>query len=773
MEGPGKHPGKAKRETPLPPRAQRLVERVRDLCETTLQPLLKQTLDDFDQQMFQLADQSGNNTEQEICLASQREVRRGRSDLSPRFLSLLSAGFTRYHLGEDAAARSIQDGQQRLSLLEPHEQEEEVALDATEARVELRSGIPLLELGYRFAALAGIPVVESDVLPIGPHAICTAWQRASNELDLPPAHRQLLHQLFGRYLLRDAPRMYEALNTLMAAQGLLPDLRTLMVRRARAGISDSSQKNDAQQASTGTPEATQEQGGTPASAAAPEEGSAAQPRPSDGQTTAAFDVLRGLLARRRHALGLEETTPQPTGPTSDPDQLQAVLANLQKQSDTTVLEDGVRHVRNMKHLRQDMQAQLRGMSPDGQPLAFTEQQTDTIELMTLLFDHLGRDMPIDGHAATLMSRLQAPMLRVALDQPEFFSEKEHPARQLLGSVLDTAMQWLDGAGEDADPVLARKLQNVVDRTVEEFDGDVDLLDELRQDLDSQLSVLRRRAEISERRHLEAAQGRERLQLARNRASQLVAERLQDTDASGLLRTMMEQAWTDVLALSMLRWGERSKAFRHRLEVTDRMLRHKVEQDDPELREEISEGLGQVGIHGEEAEQIARHVVARGKVPEAGEAEESGQEQLTRTELAMRLKQRQRLGSGDGAESEAAGKSEAKTATPAEPEPSPAEQEALERLRQLRYGTWLEFIRPDERVVRRKLAWFSPVTGHCLVVSQRGAREDVSNLRDLGKMMAAGTVRIPEERGESLLDRAWNAIVKGLQQFAKVTQEQSA
>jgi len=771
MESPGKHPGNSKRVKPLPPRAQRQIERVRDLCETTLQPLLKQALDDFDQQMFQLADQSGNNTEQEICLASQREVRRGRSDLSPRFLSLLAPGFSRYHLGGDAMERTGQDGQ-RLTLLEPHEQDEEVTLDATEARVELRSGIPLLELGYRFAALAGIPVVESDVLPIGPHAICTAWQRASNELDLPPAHRQLLHQLFGRYLLRDAPRMYEALNTLMAAQGLLPDLRTLMVRRARAGIAETAQKTDAATPTAATPAPVQGQDGASAELAAQEQG-VSQPRPSDGQTTAAFDVLRNLLARRRHALGLEEEARPPSGPTSNPDQLQSVLANLQKQADTTVLEDGARHVRSMKHLRQDLQAQLRGLSPDGQPLAFTPQQTDTIDLMTLLFDHLGRDMPIDGHAATLMSRLQAPMLRVALAQPEFFSEKDHPARQLLGSVLDTAMQWLDGAGEDADPALARKLQSVVDRTAEEFDGDVDLLDELRQDLDSQLSVLRRRAEISERRHLEAAQGRERLQLARNRASELVAERLQQTDASGLLRTMMEQAWTDVLALSMLRWGERSKAFRHRLEVTDRMLRHKLENDDPELRDEISAGLGQVGIHGDEAEQIARHVVARGKSTEPVETAENGQEQLTRTELAMRLKQRQRLGSGEAAETADSGKAESKPAAEPEPELSPAEQEALERLRQLRYGAWLDFIRPDDRVVRRKLAWFSPVTGHCLVVSQRGAREDVSNLRELGKMMAAGSVRIPEEHGESLLDRAWNAIIKGLQQFAKVTQEQSA
>ncbi len=750
MERSDKHTGGTRKSAPLAPRAKRVLERVRDLSEATLQPMLKLVLDEFDQQMFQVADQAHNNAEQEACLASQREVRRGRSDLSPRFLSLLTDGFSRYHLGNEQAGHGEHDGS-RLTLLDRDAQEENTILSGTEARVELRSGIPLLELGYRFAALAGVPVVESDALPIGPHAICQAWQKASNELDLPPGHRQLLHQQFGRFLLREAPRMYEALNTLMAAQGLLPDLRTLMVRRTRiGGAADAGKTDDAR-----TPR--NEGDGGARAAETP-----ASPRMSDAQTTAAFSVLRGLLARRRHALGLDEQAAAPSGPVSSPEQVQAALAKLQRQPETMVVENGVHQVRGMKHLRQDLEAQLSAASPDGQALSFDAQQTDTIDLMTMLFEHLGRDMPIDGHTATLMSRLQAPMLRVALSEPEFFSEKNHPARQLLGSVLDTAMQWLDGAGEEADPVLARKLQNVVDRTVEEFDGDVGLLDQLRQDLDGQLSVLRRRAEISERRHLEAAQGRERLQLARKRASELVAEKLQGSEASGLVRTMMEQAWTDVLALSMLRWGERSKSFRQRLEVTDRMLRHKSATDDPELREEITEGLGQVGIHGEEAEQIARHVVAPGS---AAEAPESGQE-LTRTELAMRLKQRQRLGNAE-AEEEEKEKAEQKT------EVEPAVQEALERLRQLRYGSWLEFIRPDKRVVRRKLAWFSPVTGHCLAVSQRGVREDVGSLLELAKMMAEGTVRLPEERGESLLDRAWNAIIKGLRQFSGNSEVENA
>lgn len=737
----------------LSPRAQRILDRVRDLCEESLQPLLKRTLDDFDEQMFQLADQARNNTDQEVCLAAQREVRRGRSNLAPQFLSLLASGFGTFHLSEDERKAQGQDGQ-KLSLVDVDDQEEESILGGTESRVEVRSGMPLLELGYRFAALAGTPVIEAQALPVGPHAISQAWQQAILELDLPAVHRQHLHKIFSLHLLREAGQMFIALNTLMAAQGLLPDLHVLMSHRA-PGARKGDRKTRKGPPDDGDGDTrTQDPDGPPDAGTAGPGG----PRSSMDETNAAFSVLRNLLARRRQALGLHQEVAPPDGPVATSDQLQSALNELQQQPAARLSEDGVPHLRDMKHLREDLHAQLRQSSPDGTAPAFNPQQNDTIELVSMLFDHLGRDMPVDGHAATMMSRLQVPMLRVALSDPEFFSEHNHPARKLMGSVLDTATQWLDGAGEAADPVLAKKLQNVVDRAVHEFDGNIELLDQLRADLDSQLSVLKRRAEISERRHLEAAQGRERLQLARKRASELVTERLQGSDASGLLKTMVEQAWTDVLALSMLRWGERSKAFRHRLEVTERLLRHRTADDDPELREEITQGLGQVGIHGDEAEQIARHVIAP-------QDESEDTPELTRTELAMRLKQRQRLGNAETA-ADTAGIDDASTI-------DPATQEAMERLRQLPFGAWLEFARPGKPVVLRKLAWFSPTTGHCLVTNQRGAREDVGNIGELAAMMAAGTVRIPQGRGESLLDRAWGAILKGLRQFAQTTAEQSA
>ena len=91
--------------------------------------------------------------------------------------------------------------------------------------------------------------------------------------------------------------------------------------------------------------------------------------------------------------------------------------------------------------------------------------------------------------------------------------------------------------------------------------------------------------------------------------------------------------------------------------------------------------------------------------------------------------------------------------------------ALERLKTLPFGTWFEFVRsPGGETVRRKLAWYSTLTGRGLFVNQRGARCDERSLDQLARDMQGGAARLVPIEQESLIDRAWNAITSALRQF---------
>ncbi|HRQ64290.1 MAG TPA: DUF1631 family protein, partial [Xanthomonadaceae bacterium] len=132
------------------------------------------------------------------------------------------------------------------------------------------------------------------------------------------------------------------------------------------------------------------------------------------------------------------------------------------------------------------------------------------------------------------------------------------------------------------------------------------------------------------------------------------------------------------------------------------------------------------------------------------------EPASRTEIAMRLKQRARLGSDISGDVSAMAKGEL----------TEADKAGIERIKSLPFGTWFEFVINQQRErVRRRMSWFSPVTGRCLFVNQRGQRVEERSLTALSRDMQSGNAIIVEPESESLIDRAWQAIVSALRHFS--------
>lgn len=478
----------------------------------------------------------------------------------------------------------------------------------------------------------------------------------------------------------------------------------------------------------------------------------------DARELELFDTMRDLLAGRRHALGLPQPATEGSHQVRGED-VQSVLASLQTKPTPTMMMGGKLVSRSVSHLKQDVLSQLRQVTPDGKAPRLSEMDADTIDLVGMLFEHLSKDVKPDSQVQQLMTRLQIPLLRVALKDKSFFTRRSHPARQLLNSVAESGLFWLDD--ESDDRALVEKMRVVVDRVSAEYDDKLDVFEDLLGDLSKHLTTITRKSEVAERRHVDAAKGRERLEQARSTASRAVAERIGKSNPPALIKTLLEQAWTDVLALTLLRQGETSEAYRKRLAVADQLLETNTESlgavpDDARhraLRQEVEAGLSQVGYHGEDVQAVVRRLFG-------GPSAAANDDPASLTELAIKLKARSRLG-GD-----ADGDRDAKAKPLVASSPlSPDEQRVLERLRTIPYGTWFEFtINQQGDKARRKLSWFSTLTGRCLFVNQRGVRVEERTLDALAREVVRGTARVVEAQKESLIDRAWNAIVASLRQF---------
>jgi hypothetical protein len=291
---------------------------------------------------------------------------------------------------------------------------------------------------------------------------------------------------------------------------------------------------------------------------------------------------------------------------------------------------------------------------------------------------------------------------------------------------------------------------VVDHVGSDFDGDIGVFENLLGDLGEHMRVVARRAEVVERRHIDAAKGRDRLEIARNAARSAITRLLQDHRPAPRVRALLEHAWIDALALSALRDGTGGTEFRRRLTVASNLVRRAEsardgEAVDAEVRSELDAGLRQVGLHPDDVEGILDHLHADAST------QDTQQERQVLERIDEALESKARLGGSEAAPA---------TTPPAPPAPmSAAETEMLQQLKRTAFGTWFDFVLNQQgETARRKLAWFSPVTGHCLFVNQRGARSEDRTLEQLARDMVRGQARIANLAAGSMIDRAWKAIV---------------
>src|SRR5690348_834606 len=622
-----------------------------------------------------------------------------------------------------------------LTLVDHDEFDEAIALDDIATRTELRVSPVLFELGHRYGVLIASPLVDAEALPFGPHALAHGLREIATHIGLPREHRMLFYRLWDRRMMNGAESFYSGLNEHLTDRGILPNLHAFLPKRSP-------------EAKTGKAEPRPNATDKSAAGAAP----ASAPATMAASADVALGTLRELLEQRRATLPPAPEEPG-GGYIASSEELQAVLGALQSRAPAPVQLGGRGVQRTVQHLRQDMLAELRRFAPDGRPPQFAAEQRDVLELVSLLFDRLLDETRSGGTGQQLLARLQVPLLRVALADRSFFTRRAHPARRLLNTVAETANLWVDASEGEADNALSEKLQRAVDRVLGEFTGDLALFEKLVDELEAHINGLRRRAEIAERRQIEAAQGRNRLEQARAQASAAIGERLAGRKVAPLTRALLEQAWCDALALAILRNGEDSEAFHRRLAAADELLREPEKRNSKRLCAELEAGLAQVGLQGPEATQLARRVLDLEPAPAARE------DGPTQTELAVRLKTRQRLG-----EDEPAPKAEHDAAV-AHPVLNAEEQRALTRLRSLPFGTWFEFIINQQGLrVQRKLAWYALATNRCLLVSARGVAAPERRLEQVAKLMVLEQARLLPQQAESLIDRAWNALVAGLHQF---------
>jgi hypothetical protein len=753
----------------VPRRVRVILDHVMDVASDELERQLQAMLTELEQQLFRLADHARNPGIESEYLHTLRTLRLNRSDLVPRFMiglesSLATLGQSVSPIQHPPAAWN--GAGHSLTLLDDAEMDEATVLRDIASRHSSRASLPLHLLGQRFGVLAASPALDVERLPCGPHSLCSILRDATEALQLPLDARLLLYRTFDRQVMADHGRLVEMINATMAADGLLPALRYVPTRmRAPVSVAASTRDKRAPQHEAHSQSAPQPSPASPPDAAKPSAGDAkdaparrkieaardpqrphtgwlgvADPGAAQAEDSAAFELLQQLLAGRRELLGkFRSGSPQAPLETLDRSE---VLAALPQQLPRT----GPGAQASVADIKQDLLARMRQQR--GKGAALSGEDNDTFELLGMLYGQIEREIRSDAAAAPLLKQLQVPLVRLALQDRGFFVREDHPARLLLNTVAESGARWLDR--DDVDPQMLPAMQDAVQHVVRNYHDDPQVFATANDDLQGRLRGIAHKAELAERRHIEAARGKEKLEVAKRRAIDTINELVGEQRPPHFVRALLNQAWADVLTLTLLRHGAESEEWKRKTETTRKIVenccRSGQHAPDHALAESIEAALSQVGYHSEEAAAIARRLAS---------ATDDENDPASRTELAMKLKARARLG-------EEIASTRKRQATPR----SQDEQARYEYLRQLPYGTWIEFTTNQQGdSVRRRLSWYSTVTDNALFVNQRGQRVAEQTLDSLSRLLASGQARVVTAERARLIDRAWHATLNALRSFA--------
>lgn len=758
----------------FPPVLHTVRGRARKLLNQRLQGLFNGA----DDALFEMADRSRSDADQNMYFDAMRELRLQRrhivEDYGRRFYKGFDDLFDGHINGDNDDDLDAED----MSLLRNDELEVSVAVSGIVSKVLENHSNAVLCLTRRIDTLCKVTAVTDDANPMGPAALGSAFAEVTGTLEAPIKVRLILLKLFERYVMEQLEPIYVESNRLLAEAGVLPDLKRVL-KDERSG-----RPNSPSSAPTNNP-------------------SRLEPGASSTGPTAAdqgFDLLQGLLAQARSGngpgggagsgmfvggVGIGGGGPGGSGMSgggtgiggvggpggngagghggvmSGPatlistDQLMGMLNTAQYDAGSAPIDLDTPPA--LLDLREFVLTQAPSVTgEDHNKIEDTED--DVVNLVGMLFDYILNDRNLAIPMKALIGRLQIPVLKIAIIDKTFFDKTSHPARLLLNELSSAGIGWSNSAELKRD-ALYDKIESIVLRVLNGFGDDMALISELVAELREFVQTDQKRNSKVEARVRESETGR-----ARTKQAKVTVQRLINQKACGLrlpsnIGQFLSDSFSRVLVLLCVRHGQDSSEWREALNVMDDLLwsaQALETTEDLENRDALIETL---------VPSLATHLEL---INLSEDDRQSLLEDIRRT--LVEIADHDRAFLADEIE-------EPVDATFAEvdeiiltsvddleepvPEVEP-EPKYLEQIQQLTEGTWVELTGEDGKPLRCKLATIVLPDQRYVFVNRRGMKVAERTRMGLACDLKAERLSVLDE--SEVFDRALQAVIGSLRQM---------
>ncbi len=665
----------------------------------------------LDDAMFMHAEQSSDYRVQQEYAAAIRTLRFQRTGLVRDFKAmvlqacetqLLDPAHYDLKYAWYPAASSEKTSRQQIELLDQEVFEEELVVLRVSQSAQNRYATVLNELGGMLFSVLPSADFKSERLPFSPVVLTGIFLHQLRDWQYDAGVKLFACEVFANDFLTHCDTLYANLNHLLQESGLRS---TVMVKKYRQAGFDYTQapSND---------------------------------RLDSATLFGAVVMMRQLGIKQRTRLGLPSQYLQVRTET-------AAASHLQMKNGITQLMQQLQQLQAEKPPQDLLQARqsqinsLRGLEQEVSEKHYPVRTLDVqiIDVISMLFNFILDDPVLPARMKVLLVRLQMPVLRVAVEDKSFLTDRAHPARVLLNNFSQAAVKCAESGDLGANHIDA-VIEEMIQRILEKFAGNVELFKQINSEFEAFLSHEERSAKVVEDRLIETAKGREQLLLARQRVYQKLKQMLPKQIAESAY-VLIKEAWCDVMTLTLLREGENSLAWQKVVDICERLIdsvipkaqpaaRRKRMLEIPGLLNELRKGIAAISFDNTKANQLlARlqrcHIVClRGLPPERV---------VTVSETIFADEKDEEL----------------------------LDDEFSQIAKRLQPGQWLAWRTSEGKERRGKLAWKSRRVDILLLVDSRGRKLGEMTSVELADYFRKGNAIVLTRIDEPLMERALQSI----------------
>ncbi len=740
--------------------------------------------------LFDQSSRPQSQHQQEELYETMNVVKRGKDDIRKAYVAQLEVFFDDpIKRGKEEPSDDGEVDFGELNLVDIQDFEDSLSLNRMIKMGTDKYATPLECLTVRYAELADMSPLEIR-LPVHVAQLCQAFRGAINDRGIPHVIAPEVYNFYSNEVIRKLDPFYTSLNAFLREQGVRADIEDDIKRSGsvlkRLDLEHKRAKSSAPQAREPEPEApaadaNADEESLPTEHEAEDlieearrigtaeaEQSAGEDKPiSERLANELVDAIKqqfnpdelyrsviDALSFRRDAApeggagsiapamgdGLADLGGAPQGLSGGA--ATGTAGDGGNFASTSALANALSSLQTNQEVRsqikQQAQPSLRQYLADNQQQIAELEGTqgmapaslNQLDLVDNLFNDLSSDVDVTPDLKGVVGDLQIPMAKLALLEPQFFANRNHPAR----GVIDKVAQ-LSSSANYPNKALENRVSGIIDNIVENYKTDSSVFETALGDLDKLAQQQQRAHERNVERVVKTQDGQQKLHKAHQAVDKILNSRIRPPNAPKPIVDLVENGWRDLLTLTHVKQGPNSKAWKDYVKTLDLLSLWLIEQQKGGVDEQVQVERAM------EAEPFIDMI--RQQISEALPTNVAHEPVLD--ELKEVLAGRQEL-----TQAEVIPQPVAKTRGPEEirkkVESLPRLRRWVKRVEDLEKGHWLSF--KDKKGARRRmqLAWISEDRDRFIFVNERGQKvADVSGI-ELARQLSRG-VKTPTPADE--------------------------